>query len=201
MSVRCHARHSGFTLVEVMVALLVISVGLLGIAKMQALALASTASARTRSLAALQAASLAATMQADRSYWSAITASPSLTITVPASGAFSPNPADPNLVVPSGTQSGCSSSASPCTAGQLAAQDLTDWTTSLHTALTNSSATLICTPGAAANSATCTLTINWTDHLIALNTAANTTSTAAQVSAALQNMAANTSSYQLFIQP
>lgn len=197
MSVRCNARHSGFTLVEAMVALLVISVGLLGIAKMQAVALASTASARTRSLASLQAASLAATMQADRSYWSAIT--PAFTITVPATGTFSANPTDPNLVVPTGAQLGCQSSTSPCTAGQLAAQDLTDWTTSLHTALTNSSATLVCTPGAAANSATCTLTINWTDHLVALNTAANTTSTAAQVNTALQNVAA--SSYQLFIQP
>ena len=63
-------RDAGFSLVEVMVALIVMSVGLLGIAKMQALALTSTTSARMRSLVALEAASLASTMRADRAYWS-----------------------------------------------------------------------------------------------------------------------------------
>jgi len=44
------AREQGFTLVEVLVALLVTAVGLLGIAKIQALAYASTGSASVRSL-------------------------------------------------------------------------------------------------------------------------------------------------------
>src|SRR5579871_1202658 len=64
-------RHlHGFSVLEVMVALIIISVGLLGIAKMQALAIASTTTSRTRSIAALEAASLASAMRADRAYWS-----------------------------------------------------------------------------------------------------------------------------------
>ena len=43
----------GFSLIEVMVAIVVISAGLLGIAKLQALALSNTSTARLRSLAAL----------------------------------------------------------------------------------------------------------------------------------------------------
>src|ERR1700678_3910095 len=63
------SRTRGFTLLEVMVALVITSIGLLGIAKIQALAYASTGSASVRSLVALQAAGLAASMHANRSYW------------------------------------------------------------------------------------------------------------------------------------
>ena len=65
--------RNGFTIIEVMVALVVISIGLLGIAKMQALALASTSTSRLRSLAAIQAASLGSAMHANRAYWAAAT--------------------------------------------------------------------------------------------------------------------------------
>src|SRR5271169_198769 len=64
-------RSAGFTLIEIMVALIVTSIGLLGIAKLQALAYASTGSAAVRSLVALQAAGLAASMHVNRSYWAA----------------------------------------------------------------------------------------------------------------------------------
>jgi len=47
------AEPFGFSLVEVMVAIVVICVGLLGVAKLQALALSNTTTARLRSLAAL----------------------------------------------------------------------------------------------------------------------------------------------------
>ncbi len=69
-SVRSADPHSqGFSLVEVMVALVVLSIGLLGIAKMQALSLSSTTIASMRSLAALEASSLAAAMHENRGYW------------------------------------------------------------------------------------------------------------------------------------
>src|SRR5262249_49090206 len=62
-------RSAAFTLVEVMVALIVLSIGLLGIASMQAMALSSTTNARMRSLAAIEAASLASVMHTNRAYW------------------------------------------------------------------------------------------------------------------------------------
>src|ERR1700743_472856 len=73
--------HAGFTIVETLVALLVISIGLLGIAKMQALAMSSTGTARMRSIAALEAASLASALRADRNYWAGIAAGASVTAT------------------------------------------------------------------------------------------------------------------------
>ena len=73
-------RGRGFTLIEVMVALVITAIGLLGIAKIQALAYASTGSSGVRSLVAIQAAGLAASMHANRSYWSGL-APPVVTIT------------------------------------------------------------------------------------------------------------------------
>ncbi len=49
------ARAGGFTLLEVMVAVVITAIGLLGIAKIQALAYASTGTASLRSLVAIQA--------------------------------------------------------------------------------------------------------------------------------------------------
>ena len=83
MPASTHTR--GFTLLEVMVSLVVTSIGLLGIAKLQALAYASTGSASVRSLVALQAAGLAASMHADRGYWAGGCTGPGRSSPVPSS--------------------------------------------------------------------------------------------------------------------
>ena len=59
----------GFSLLEVMVALVVLSVGLLGVVKLESVAYSSTNVASKRSIAALEAASLAASMHVNRGYW------------------------------------------------------------------------------------------------------------------------------------
>ncbi len=51
----CSARQSGFSLVEVMVTLLVLSIGLLGIAALQVVALQSSSTSLHRSIAVIQA--------------------------------------------------------------------------------------------------------------------------------------------------
>jgi type IV pilus assembly protein PilV len=63
------AKARGFTLLEVMVSLIITSIGLLGIAKIHALAYSSTSTAAIRSLVALQTAGLASSMHANRTYW------------------------------------------------------------------------------------------------------------------------------------
>src|SRR6201987_2468405 len=78
------ADSRGFSLVEVLVAVVVICTGLLGIAKLQALSLSNTSTARLRSLAALEAASLASAMHSNRQYWAG---------TPPTSIVATPNPA------------------------------------------------------------------------------------------------------------
>src|ERR1700722_579762 len=78
LPMRQHTR--GFTLVEVLVALLIISIGLLGIAKMQALALSNTNGGRLRALAAIEADSLNTTMTTERRYWGTLTTAQSITV-------------------------------------------------------------------------------------------------------------------------
>ena len=68
------ANVRGFSLVEIMVAVVVICVGLLGIAKMQALAVSSTNMARLRAIAAFEAASLASAIHSNRAYWASAAA-------------------------------------------------------------------------------------------------------------------------------
>src|SRR5271154_2344539 len=64
-------RAAGFSLVEVMVALGITAIGLLGLAKMESVALSSTNVAGVRSLVAIQAYNLSAAMRANQNYWAA----------------------------------------------------------------------------------------------------------------------------------
>ncbi len=73
----------GFTLIEVLISLLVVAVGLLGIAGVQALSLNNTTIALNRSLAALQADGLAAMMHANQHYWQQTGSVPTITINIP----------------------------------------------------------------------------------------------------------------------
>jgi type IV pilus assembly protein PilV len=149
----------GFSLVEVMVALIIVSVGLLGIAKMQALALESTGTARLRSLAAVEAASLASMMHADRAYW-AVGAS---TVTVTGTKI-----SDATLA----TVKSCTGSGgvrpSACTPVQMAAEDLQQWASVLQALFPNDVATLTC-QAPAALPVTCTIQIQWSEHSVNIN--------------------------------
>jgi type IV pilus assembly protein PilV len=144
-------RTHGFSLFEVMVALVIISIGLLGVAKMQALAYASTSTASMRSLAAIEAASLASAMRANRSYWAVGAAPVAITITGTAAAA--------NFCTPAGS--------APCTPAQLAAFDLHQWATALNGLLPNPTATISCPT--VVTPINCTIQINWAEKMVAIN--------------------------------
>jgi type IV pilus assembly protein PilV len=205
------AAQSGFTLIEVLVALLVISIGLLGIAKMQALALASTGTARMRSVAAIEAASMASMMHADRAYWSAIPSGTTETVTVKASnGSFTTSDttvaAPPGCTATAPTPCCTSTLATPCTAAQVADQDLTFWSYDLkQTMPPNATATIIC-PGVTVNSSSvvtapvsCTVEIFWTENLVDINTGMNSALTAKQNATNLQTTAPT--HFLLYVEP
>jgi type IV pilus assembly protein PilV len=165
-------RARGFTLIEVLVALIVTSIGLLGIAKIQALVFANTGSASTRSLVAIQAASLAATMHANRAYWSGSAPSP-LTIT-------GTTILDNTLNTTATGASDCNFSGStvalPCTPALLAAYDLHTWATALNTLLQGSSPiTTITCNNLPVN---CSIQITWNEKTVSLNTQATAGTTA-----------------------
>jgi len=111
-----YRRARGFSLMEVMVALVVSTIGLLGLAKMEALAMSSTGVASSRSLAAIEASSLAAAMHANPGYWQAGTAQASYTI----SGTATTNP---YAASPTCTLTGTSS----CSVQAMAFNDLNQW--------------------------------------------------------------------------
>lgn len=193
----CRAAHAGFSLVEVMVALIVVSVGLLGIAKMQALALASTSTAKMRSLASIEAAGLASTMRADRSYWAALTNN----VTVNVANKVVTGATDPALTTAAPAQCAVVTDT-PCTSAQIASQDLSDWAIAVGSALPNGTATISCNyDKTGANPVTCTIQLNWTENVVALNTSTNAAATLAQNAAANTAPAFTQSQYTLYVEP
>jgi len=190
---RGNPRARGFTLLEVMVALVVTSIGLLGIAKLQALAYASTGSASVRSLVALQVAGLAASMHADRGYWAGGFAPSPLVIT-------GTNISDNTLNTDAATADYCvyGSGNTPCgTTGAgdptLAAYDLHTYAAALNAMLANSNptTTITCTTNATTNTVSCTIQVTWNEKAVSINSQslANTT------------QATFTPTYTLYVEP
>ena len=188
------SRARGFSLIEVLVALLVISIGLLGIAKMQALALSNTNGGRLRALAAIEAASLAATMQAERNYWGNLTTAVTITVvgtpganaTTPGTNAITFNGAAQPAVtctLPSGTSIGtctttgvasCTSTATPCNAQSMALYDVDQWAGRMQQVMGADAASITCNATSFPFTATtvpvtCQITINWAEQTVNSN--------------------------------
>jgi type IV pilus assembly protein PilV len=174
-----NSRARGFSLVEVLVALIVMSIGLLGIAKMQAAALSNTAIASIRSLAAIEASSLASSMHANRGYWS----SPFVATTITLSGStVTPNVAPVADCV-----------AVSCSPAGLAAYDLQQWTTAaLQVLPPDYQATITCTP--TVTPPNCTIQIQWAEKSVAVNVDG-------KKEAADTSLALNLPKYELYVEP
>jgi type IV pilus assembly protein PilV len=159
----------GFSLVEVMVALVVTSVGLLGLAKMESLALSSTGVAGQRSLAAIQASSLAAMMHANRDYWASLLVIANSPITVDATPANNFSTAVPCTF------------ASPCLPQAMADYDLQQWATALQGLLPGYQATITCATTPTAGVVSCAIQIQWAESSVALSKQQNLAATQLQI--------------------
>jgi type IV pilus assembly protein PilV len=165
------AAARGFSLVEIMVAVVVICVGLLGVAKMEALSLSATTEARLRSIAAFQAASFASSMHANRAYWAG--PPPTLT-TVTGGGALTITSVDATLQGDAtadlgalGACSGVAGAVAGCNqAVEMAAVDLARWATNLNAMLPNPLVNVNCTT---TDPAACTIYMYWTETAVASN--------------------------------
>ena len=178
------APDRGFSLVEVMVAVVVICVGLLGIAKIQALALSNTTTSRLRALAAIEAAGLASAMHSNREYWSGATPPVTTTFNAGGTGKFASTDAAlqaaANAALPAGlnpdavqTCVGTANAVAICggAAGvvNLAAFDLARWAVSLNALLPNPQTTINCTFVAGGGApASCTVLISWSEKAVAM---------------------------------
>lgn len=201
------SRCEGFSLVEVLVALIIISIGMLGVAKMQALALSSTGVSRTRSLAAIAASSMADSMHSNRSYWSSGLAG--LSPAISASNGTVTSTSGPMAVALGAAHSSLGSGtpaysiycnaggAAPCTPINLAAYDSYNWGADLQNVLPTSTATIICVP--TDTPVDCTINITWTENAVAANT--NEAAAAASNASAGTTAAILQPTYTLYVVP
>jgi type IV pilus assembly protein PilV len=163
-------RWRGFSLLEVLVALVIISIGVLGVAAMQASALSNTHTSQNESLVAVQARSLADAMIANPAYWNSPGSPPaSFVVTAPVAPSTVATVSDATL---SAIGPGCTASA--CTTpSTVAAYDVQQWGKQL---IPGSSASVTCVAG---SPEVCTIQMQWTEKAsIAVNAGtANSSST------------------------
>lgn len=201
-------RTHGFSLIEVMVAVVVICIGLLGIAKMQAMAVSNTNMSRQRSLAAIAAASFASSMHSNRQYWGSLVTAVTVTITgkpavvtVPTDAALQAQTAA-DLAGPSPTVVciGNSGGLPTCNnATNLAAFDLARWwATSVSVQLPNPTAIVTCPQTPVGNPApiSCTVQISWLEKAVAMNS-----TEAAKEAAAPSASASEQPIFTLYVEP
>lgn len=188
---RPRAASCGFSLLEVMVALVVLCVGLLGILKLEAAAISSTTVASQRSLAALEAASLAASMHVNRGYWvtsgdpsGATIAVTGTTVTVPLNA--------PLLAGVVGGAQNCTSTTVPCQPLNMAAYDLQQWANAMNSLLPNYTVQINC---GTAPPVSCIITIKWSENAVGIN------AQEAAAQAANPNAAFESPSYTLYVEP
>ena len=184
-SSRRRERRRGFTLIEVLIALVVLAVGVLGIAKIQAIAIGSTHNAGPRALIAMRSSSLAALMRANKAYW--VSGSP------PASQIINST----TLVAPA---IDCSAVAT-CQPAQVAAYDLYAWGSQMAVAYPTNSTEIACTASTAIGTATCSILIAWSEHVIAPSTVTSpSTATPPAASCASTPPPASCSTYEQVVQ-
>lgn len=161
--------HAGFSLIEVLIALVIIAIGLLGIAGMQALAISNTSTARQRSLAAIEAASMGSMMRANRGYWEAASS-----VNVTATGSTSGTSWSSTTLSGSLSSQGTDCSTSACTPIQMAAYDLQNWGRYITMQLPKGSGQVQC---AAGSPVSCQVSVSWAEKTVAINSASGSSAT------------------------
>ncbi len=181
----------GFSMLEVLISILVIMIGILGIAGMQMLAVNNSENARYEGQAAILASALASRMQANPGYW-AQPSTPTASISV--SGT--------NITVVPAYASTCT--GVPCSPVQMAYYDLqnfgaamagvanADGATYNGTALPSGSGTISCSLATVSAPAICTITLSWLEKNTALS---NDAGSAGQ----MQNATAQAHTYQTLV--
>lgn len=190
------AQIRGFSLVEVLVALVVLGVGLLGIAKLEGASFSNTSTAARRSLAAIEADSLAAAMHVNRGYWSG--ADPSGAVITATGSSVTVTTGAALLAAAVTTAQSCTVAATPCPPVNMAAYDLAQWAQwGLRPVLQNYTATISC---GTVTPVSCTVNITWIENAVAVNSQEASAASAAAASAVPATNFANPS-YTLYVQP
>ncbi|MGO4501836.1 MULTISPECIES: type IV pilus modification protein PilV [unclassified Dyella] len=135
--------QSGAGLIEVLVAVLILSIGFLGIAALQAKSLSTNNSAMARSMATIESYTILDSMRADI-----------------------------NTAVANGYNGTWKGNACPAAGSSLSSVQINQWCTHLGAdlgATANTIGTIACTPASGTNSANCTVTIQFDDSRAGLS--------------------------------
>ncbi len=205
------ATAHGFSLVEIMVAVLIICIGLLGIAKMQALALSSSNIARQRAMAAFLAASLASSMHSNRTFWGSAQAAAMAPVGAPLtinSATGTVTPAALTAGVTSGTCIGSNNGLPTCGgnagAQTLAGFDIVRWSSNVWgvASLLPNAITQITCPGAV-QPASCVIQMTWTEQVVMTNSQQTNAANVGQVNNGGNGNAGQfeTPTYTLYVEP
>lgn len=191
---RTRASQRGFTLLEVLVALVIIAVGLFGIAGMNAVAINNTSIARTRSLAVVLAESMAAAMLANEAYWGgSLNTGEASSFKPPASVSTSGSGNTLSDQTLNSRNANCANLPTPesvCAADEMAAFDLKDWGMSIASLLPGGVGTVECTT--TSRPFVCKITISWSEKKLAARQKSGTLSSAEMVA---------TQTYETVVQP
>ncbi len=191
LSTATPAPMRGFSLIEVMVALIIIAIGMLGVAKMQALALSTTGSSGIRSLVALEAASLASSMHTNRDYWVGGPPPASFTVTINTTAVNTVSVVinDPTNTL--GVAQPCATTTAGCTSpAQIAAYDVQQWGAALGQIVPAALATISCSTAVPSS---CTIQITWQENVTSTNNATAANGSAPSV--------LNSPQYTLYVEP
>lgn len=161
----------GFSLIEVMVSVLIISLAILGTTGLLIKGVSNAKTSSLRSVAAMQASSLASAMYSNRIFWANRTqalgfASENTTFTSVSSA----------IPVTATLADGCN--AAECTPAQLAAADVNAWVHSIASALPGAKSDVSCPQVADDVAHNCLIRITWIEKFIDTSTSASTPATA-----------------------
>lgn len=142
---------SGFTLVEVLVAVLIISIGMLGVARLVLAAVTANNSAYFRTQAANLAYSILDQIRANRA---AASTSPGYKVSY---GTYSSSGASPGYT--------CLGAGNTCTPTQIVQYNLYTWQQQLSASLPDGQGQIVMNFPAGSGQVTATITVKWDDSL------------------------------------